>query len=154
MDINEKNKPYPELILLCIGFAIAFIVFVLVFSSILQDKHAEWIEEERAKHSWETDFDILEKTDISCNYKDTKGGYSYTIKGSITNQSGYPVYVSNIFFNFYDDKGNLICCYGMGNVGFINAGETKKYTSISKDYYKAIPVSADWCGVEYSLEIK
>ena len=154
MNTTEKENTYTELSLLFFGFVTTIIILIVVIFSYTQNQHNKWIEEEKARHTWETDFVFLDETHISCNYSAREGGYRYTVKGSITNKSGFSVCVYRIYFKFYDENENLICNYDTGYVGYIKNGETRSYTSLSAEYYIKTPVSAVCYGVKYSLEIK
>ena len=154
MNSNSKEKPYIELFLFWFGVITTIIALIVVISSYVEIQHNKWIAEEKAKHAWDTDFEFVGITDVSCDYDASNGGYRYTIKGAIKNISGYNVNVNGIYFRFYDTNGNLICALNTGYIGYLSNGETKEYTKLTAEYYSAIPSSCVCFGVDYSLEIK
>ena len=125
--------------------------FCLIVSSCQTTNHNKWIEEERAKHNYSTDFGFVKMPTMIYEYSSNKNGYRCVLQGTVKNQSGYDSAGATFIFGFYDGSGNLL---GTGQdfiMSFKN--ETNRDFKIYSDFFTEKATTAHIINVEYSLSI-
>lgn len=150
---NAKGKTSSEFLLFVTSILTTIVITIIFTYSYISIQNKQ-IEEERTKHTWQTDFNFPFDMDLNCIYIENKG-YQYIIKWAIKNESGYDATIHHVYIRFYDENNHALTTYDINNIGCVKNGETKKFSNNSTMYYSKVPKNTFRIhDIKYDLNIK